>query len=114
MDIRRIFNYPPFGRLIIIILSSNEEDGLEEKVKRFYNMLEKKIEKIIDLKDNEMVSEPFKAPIYKINGRFRYQIFIKFNRESITKIKNIIKTTTEEYKEKGIRISIDVDPLNLL
>ena len=114
MSIRKIFNYPPFGRLIVIILSSNEENKLEEKVKLFYNILEMKIKKVINIKENEMISEPFKAPIYKINGRFRYQIFIKFNRDSITKIKNILRKTADEYKEKGIRVSLDVDPINLM
>ena len=69
---------------------------------------------MINIKENEMISEPFKAPIYKINGSFRYQIFIKFNRDSITKIKNILRKTADEYKEKGIRVSLDVDPINLM
>nr|MBP6126440.1 primosomal protein N' [Leptotrichiaceae bacterium] len=93
---------------------SNEENKLEEKVKLFYNILEMKIKRVINIKENEMISEPFKAPIYKINGRFRYQIFIKFNRDSITKIKNILRKTADEYKEKGIRVSLDVDPINLM
>ncbi len=114
MEVREMFNYPPFGRLIIIILSSDEENGLENKARLLYNKLEGKIRKAINIKENEMMSAPFKAPIYKMNGRFRYQIFMKFNRKNITKIKNIIRSTVEEYKEKRIRISIDVDPLNLL
>ena len=114
MEVRKMFNYPPFGRLIIVILSSDEENGLENKARLLYNKLEDKIRKAINIKENEMMSAPFKAPIYKMNGRFRYQIFMKFNRKNITKIKNIIRSTVEEYKEKKIRISIDVDPLNLL
>ena len=114
MEVRKMFNYPPFGRLIIVILSSDEENGLENKARLLYNKLEDKIRKAINIKENEMMSAPFKAPIYKMNGRFRYQIFMKFNRKNITKIKNIIRSTVEEYKEKRIRISIDVDPLNLL
>ena len=114
IEIRKIFNYPPFGRLIIIILSSDEENGLENKARLLYNRLEDKIRKAIKIKENEMMSVPFKAPIYKMNGRFRYQIFMKFNRKNITKIKSIIRNTVEEYKEKRVRISIDVDPLNLL
>ena len=114
MEVRKMFNYPPFGRLIIVILSSDEENGLENKARLLYNKLEDKIRKAINIKENEMMSAPFKAPIYKMNGRFRYQIFMKFNRKNIKKIKNIIRSTVEEYKEKKIRISIDVDPLNLL
>lgn len=113
MEIRKLLNYPPYGRLIIGILSSDEEKGLEEKVKLFYNKVSDMAKAKIKFRKNEFISEPFKAPIYKINGRFRYQIFMKFNRSNITKIKNIIKTVLNGYKEKNIRISIDVDPISM-
>lgn len=114
MEIRKLLNYPPYGRLIIIILSSNEETGLEEKVKIFYNKMMSLINTKVKFVKNEFVSEPFKAPIYRINKRYRYQIFIKFNRNNITKIKNIIKTVMGSYNEKNIRVSVDVDPISVL
>jgi primosomal protein N' (replication factor Y) len=61
-----------------------------------------------------MITKPFKAPLYKINSRYRYQIFIKSDRKNIVKIKNSIKSVMANYKEKGIRISVDVDPVNLM
>ena len=114
MELRKILNYPPFGRLIIIVVSSEEEEELEKKAKKFYNILMAGLNIGTNPGGNEFVSEPFKAPIYKINGRYRYQIFIKFNRENITKVKNVIRKTMNEYKEKKIRISVDVDPVSML
>ena len=114
MELRKILNYPPFGRLIIIVVSSEEEEGLEKKAKKFYNILMAGLNIGTNPGGNEFVSEPFKAPIYKINGRYRYQIFIKFNRENITKVKNVIRKAMNEYKEKKIRISVDVDPVSML
>ncbi|MDO5088332.1 MAG: hypothetical protein Q4D53_00965 [Leptotrichiaceae bacterium] len=114
MEIRKLLNYPPYGRLIIAILSSDDEKELEGKVKLFYNKISDMAKTKIRFQKNEFISEPFKAPIYKINGRFRYQIFIKFNRNNITKIKNIIKAVLNDYKEKNIRVSIDVDPVSML
>lgn len=114
MELRKILNYPPFGRLIIIVVSSEEEEELEKKAKRFYNILMAGLNIGTNPGGNEFVSEPFKAPIYKINGRYRYQIFIKFNRENITKVKNVIRKAMNEYKEKKIRISVDVDPVSML
>ena len=114
MELRKILNYPPFGRLIIIVVSSEEEEELEKKAKKFYNILMAGLNIGTNPCGNEFVSEPFKAPIYKINGRYRYQIFIKFNRENITKVKNVIRKAMNEYKEKKIRISIDVDPVSML
>ena len=114
MELRKILNYPPFGRLIIIVVSSEEEKELEKKAKKFYNILMAGLNIGTNPGGNEFVSEPFKAPIYKINGRYRYQIFIKFNRENITKVKNVIRKAMNEYKEKKIRISVDVDPVSML
>jgi len=114
MELRKILNYPPFGRLIIIVVSSEEEEELGKKAKKFYNILMAGLNIGTNPGGNEFVSEPFKAPIYKINGRYRYQIFIKFNRENITKVKNVIRKAMNEYKEKKIRISIDVDPVSML
>lgn len=114
MEIRKLLNYPPYGRLIIIVLSSDEENGLEEKVKIFYNKIMSSVKRKIQPEKNEFISEPFKAPIYKINTRYRYQIFIKFNRNNITKIKNIIRATLNDYNEKNMRISVDVDPVSML
>ena len=114
MELRKILNYPPFGRLIIIVVSSEEEKELEKKAKKFYNILMAGLNIGTNPGGNEFVSEPFKAPIYKINGRYRYQIFIKFNRKNITKVKNVIRKAMNEYKEKKIRISVDVDPVSML
>ena len=114
MELRKILNYPPFGRLIIIVVSSEEEEELEKKAKKFYNILMAGLNIGTNPGGNEFVSEPFKAPIYKINGRYRYQIFIKFNRENITKVKNVIRKAMNEYKEKKTRISVDVDPVSML
>ena len=114
MELRKILNYPPFGRLIIIVVSSEEEEELEKKAKKFYNILMAGLNIGTNPGGNEFVSEPFKAPIYKINGRYRYQIFIKFNRENITKVKNVIRKAMNEYKKKKIRISVDVDPVSML
>ena len=114
MELRKILNYPPFGRLIIIVVSSEEEEELEKKARKFYNILMAGLSSGTNPNGNEFVSEPFKAPIYKINGRYRYQIFVKFNRKNITKVKNVIRKTMNEYKEKKIRISVDVDPVSML
>ena len=63
---------------------------------------------------NSFIPKPFKAPIYRINNRYRYQIFIKSDRMSINGMKSKIKNSLINYKEKDVRISVDVDPINLL
>ena len=105
MAIRKILKYPPYGRIINIVISSETETGLKDKAEKFYNMIREK---------NSFIPKPFKAPIYRINNRYRYQIFIKSDRMSINNIKHKIRNSMINYREKDVRISVDVDPVNLL
>lgn len=105
MEIRKMLKYPPYGRIINIVISSETETGLKEKAEKFYNMIKEK---------NSFIPKPFKAPIYRINNRYRYQIFIKSDRISINNIKHRIRSSLVNYREKDVRISVDVDPVNLL
>ena len=105
VGMRKLLNYPPYGRIINIIMSSENEEGLRDKAEKLYDMIKEK---------NGFIPKPFKAPIYRINNRYRYQIFIKSDRISINDIKSKIKKALFNYKEKDVRISVDVDPINLL
>lgn len=105
IEIRKELNYPPFGRIINIIISSEEEEGLKESAFKFYETV----------KTSEVeIYGPFKAPLYKIQGRYRYQIFIKGKRENVLKLKQDIEKALKEFNEKKVRVTIDVDPINLL
>ena len=87
-----------------------------EKAKILREEIIKNINETIKLTQNDFVSDAFKSPIYKINGRYRYQIFFKFERENILKIKKIIKKCVGKFREreKKVRITIDVDPVNMM
>ncbi len=113
---RQLFNYPPFGKIINIIFSSQNEENLENKVIKFYDILLKNIQNQ-NIKKNEIISKPFRAALHKINNRYRYQIFIKMERKDITRIKNVLKISINEYSNynyKDVRVSVDVDPINLM
>ena len=114
MTMRKMLNYPPFGRIVILVVSATEENLVKEKAEMLYKQIFENINQKIKLTPIDFFSEPFKAPIYKINGRYRYQIFFKFERENITKVKNIIKKCLVNFKEKNIRVTVDVDPLNMM
>ena len=114
MELRKILNYPPFGRLIIIVFSAAEEEGLAEKAEKFYELLKEGAGPLLKYGKEEFISLPFKAPIYKINGRFRYQIFIKFTQSDIGKVKNVIRKALRIYNEKKVRVSVDVDPVSMM
>ena len=116
MIIRKMLNYPPFGRIVILVISSTEENLAKEKAQTLRKEIVKNIDTVVKLTTNNFISDAFKSPIYKINGRYRYQIFFKFERENILKIKKIIKKCVGKFQktEKKLRITIDVDPINMM
>ena len=116
MIIRKMLNYPPFGRIVILVISSTEENLAKEKAQILQKEIVKNIDTVVKLTTNNFISDAFKSPIYKINGRYRYQIFFKFERENILKIKKIIKKCAGKFQktEKKLRITIDVDPINMM
>ena len=116
MIMRKMLNYPPFGRIVILVISATEENLVMEKAKILREEIIRNVNASMNLTQNDFISDAFKSPIYKINGRYRYQIFFKFERENILKIKKIIKKCAGKFQkmEKKLRITIDVDPINMM
>ncbi len=104
---RRLMNYPPFSRIINIIISSQTEDGLEAYATEFFKRIGGSAQGV-------EIYGPMQAPIYRIKGRYRYQLFIKGSRKAVGTIKPVLRDTAQEMKENKFRITIDVDPINLM
>ncbi|MEG0583170.1 MAG: primosomal protein N', partial [Cetobacterium sp.] len=69
---------------------------------------------------NEIKSEkveiygPMKSLVYKVKDRYRYNIFIKGSRTEINKYKNLLKKKLENFENKDFRVTVDIDPINLI
>ena len=116
MIMRKMLNYPPFGRIVILVISAAEENLVKEKAQILREEIIRNINTVMELTSNDFISDAFKSPIYKINGKYRYQIFFKFERGKILKIKKIIKKCVGKFREteKKVRVTIDVDPVNMM
>ena len=103
LDIRRQNKLPPFQRFISLILTGDNEVKLEKEAFNFKNFIEKKIE--------GRILGPVNAPIFKLKRKFRIRLLIRGSKSlnlqtSVTKI-------IQKYKfSPGIKLSVDVDPIN--
>ena len=103
LEIRKKNNLPPFQRFISLILSSNDERKLQKNSLEFKNYINGKL--------NSDVLGPVNAPIYKIRKKFRVRLLIR-GKKSL-KIQNSLSLAIKNFKfEKGIKLSVDVDPIN--
>ena len=94
---------PPFQRFISLILSSNDERKLQKNSLEFKNYINGKL--------NSDVLGPVNAPIYKIRKKFRVRLLIRGKKT--LKIQGSLSLAIKNFKfEKGIKLSVDVDPIN--
>jgi primosomal protein N' (replication factor Y) len=103
LDIRRQNKLPPFQRFISLILTGDNEAKLEKEAFYFKNFIEKKIE--------GKVLGPVSAPIFRLKRKFRIRMLIRGSKS--LKLQNSIAEIIPNYKfSSGIKLSVDVDPIN--
>lgn len=100
---RQELNYPPYGRLILLRLSSFNQQNVEETAKKLAELL---LENNLD-SDFELLG-PAPAPILRVANRYRWQILIKTSQDS-----SIILPKLSEFNSGSVYITIDIDPLHL-
>ncbi len=52
--------------------------------------------------------------VYKVQKRFRMNIFVKGNKNKIDNFKKFLKKKLNEFNDTKVRIIVDIDPVNLM
>ncbi|KDE74981.1 primosomal protein N' [Fusobacterium necrophorum] len=106
IEAREFLDYPPFSKMILIGLSSKNEEYLKQKAEEIFQMIPK---------DEADMYGPMPCLVYRVKDRYRYQIFMKGSRDNIEKYKKILRKVLSKYQtEEEIRISMDAEPLNMI
>jgi primosomal protein N' (replication factor Y) len=111
IKIREKFGYPPFTRLINIIVSGASQKNVAEASRIICSRLEEKRNRRIKMPE---IYGPAPAQYSKIKGRYRWQIIVK-GRDICGIMEDIreIRAETLRTVQRGIGIMIDVDPTSL-
>ncbi|MBI2342322.1 MAG: primosomal protein N' [Deltaproteobacteria bacterium] len=105
--IRRELLYPPFGRLVLVKIEGANEQNVEKYSHAIVNS--------INIPPDVLILGPSPAPLTKVRGKFRWHFLIKS--KDIKKLKAVteqISGLQNANKPKGIKVSVDVDPVNML
>jgi primosomal protein N' (replication factor Y) (superfamily II helicase) len=100
-------NYPPYGRLILLKLSSIEPEQVERSAEKIAEFLEQETE---ESRGYELLG-PAPASILRVNNRYRWQIMLKFPSDQLPKIPDWEKVRS--LCHFSVNLTIDVDPLNM-
>ena len=103
LEIRRENNLPPFQRFIAIIITGRNEIDLEREAYKFKGFIEGVVE--------GKVLGPVNAPIFRLKKMFRIRLLIR-GRKSM-KMQTSLTNTIQKFKfSTGIKLTVDVDPIN--
>jgi len=103
LEIRKLNNLPPFQRFIALIITGKKENFLEEEAIKFKNFIQNSV-------DGKVLG-PVSAPIFRIKRKFRVRLLIR-GKKSL-KIQNSLAKIISKYKfPSGIKLTVDVDPIN--
>lgn len=107
---RGLMYYPPFGRILLVNVSSKNENSL----KNFMNTLKNELSSISNSEENIEMLGPVPCIISKIKDNFRWQIIFKgdLSLDFCKKIKDkLYQLNKNVYNE--IKVTIDINPNNL-
>jgi primosomal protein N' (replication factor Y) (superfamily II helicase) len=107
LEFRRSLHYPPYERCILITARGRSE----EKTLFVLGQIAKEIEKLA-LPETE-IADPAPAPIARIEEKYRFQIFIR-TRRIMTVTPRLRPLFMDRDWPDDIRLTLDVDPVNLL
>lgn len=129
---RRSLGYPPFGRLINVRISGNDE----HKVREYACSLAKELRGMLDVRPSSTDSNvgrnsssrptshvlrasavlgPAPAPLKKLAGKYRWQILIKCNNAAqVPQFTQAAIFHADENSPRGVHVACDVDPINLM
>jgi primosomal protein N' (replication factor Y) len=107
LEFRRSLHYPPYERFILVTARGRNE----EKTRFVIEQLAREIGRL-ELPGAE-VTGPAPAPIAKVEGRYRFQLFLRTPK--ITAVTPRLRPLfIDRSWPDDVRVSIDVDPVDLL
>jgi len=107
--LRRELGYPPYGRLINLVISSTNETAARDYVRKLRDLT-------TDMARRQggpvSVLGPAEAPLYRVQGRYRWQMLLKGPDGAAARA--LVRSILSQGAPPGIRLKVDVDPVNFM
>ena len=105
--LRKTTGFPPFTEIIRVLVSSEDDEKAKDALRGIY---EKLSEKYIKNPSAFRYFGYMKAPIKKLQNKFRYQILMRVKESDF---KFTVQEVCAAYKARGVLIGVEVNPQNL-
>lgn len=107
MELRRELMYPPFARLALVRIEGDEPARVSESATKIAALLAHAAKP-----ESMRVLGPAPAPIERIKQRYRWQVLLKARERH--ELRAALAEVASYPAPDGVRVSIDIDPLNML
>lgn len=104
MRFRRTYAYPPFSRMVQILVRHKERDRAEAAIQDLARRVRRH-----PLAAEVRLTGPAVAPLERIRGKWRYQLLLRS--PSSARLRQLVRDVTEGIK---IDLTVDVDPYELM
>ncbi len=116
IELREQLRYPPFSYLACLRLQGNHKRKTEDMARRM-------VEQMIEVtgswpkrgKDLQVLG-PVEAPLSKLKGKYRWQIFIKSKGPNLLHVflKRVGESLKRMIRGSGVSLTVDIDPYQML
>jgi primosomal protein N' (replication factor Y) len=115
-ELRRKLGYPPFCYLACIRFQGNHERKTAEMSRSVSHEMERIIRKWPKRGKEVQVLGPVEAPLSKLRGKYRWQIFVKSRNSGLLHhfLGQVEARGRGALRGSGVGFSIDIDPYQML
>lgn len=110
---REGLGYPPYGRLISIRFQGLHKDAVERGAEIFANRAQLLKEKNAQFTELQVLG-PAEAPLARLRGQYRIHVLLKAKQHQILNRCYRVLKGDAAWLPSGVRMIVDVDPMNLL
>ncbi len=107
IGMRAATNFPPFARIVRVMVTGEEESETVEALREVYTLLNEIYEAE---RDRFLFFNRMHAPVRRIQNKFRYQVLMRLTDGGILKE---IYSACDKVKRKGVLVYVEEDPSNL-
>jgi len=116
IELREQLGYPPFSSLACLRLQGNHKRKTEDTARRIAEQMIQVTGSWPKRGKDLQVLGPVEAPLSKLKGKYRWQIFIRSKGPNLLHVflKRVGETLKRGLRGSGVSLTIDIDPYQML
>jgi primosomal protein N' (replication factor Y) (superfamily II helicase) len=115
-ELRQQLQYPPFSFLACLRLQGNQEGGTSGMTRQLAEEMARVIGRWPKRGREIQILGPVEAPLAKLRGKYRWQIFVKSGNSALLHhfLRHVTAIGGKLLRGKGVDLIVDIDPYQML